>query len=417
MSPCIQERATTGTLANGLLQRLLGLLIEQAGSDLHIRTNRSPYLRIHGQLTREFIGEVVRPDVVYALVELLVRMRSNAAHHLASVEAELVNGRQNSSGNHSSISTAWDLIIDKFWKHLQEFGVVNFSAGTDEWEESLVLPTRLRVCCFLDADGVSVVVRRLSDTIPNLIELGFNEEAVQRIRKAYSRACGLILVTGPTGSGKTTTLGSIIHEINITRSQHIVTIEDPIEIRHKQFSPLVPGSEIYRCLVTQREVFIHCNSFREGLNDALRQDPNIIMVGEMRTRDTLEAALVAAETGHLVLSTLHTNGGYQTISRIISEFEKERHEFITRQLAMNLICVVSQRLLPQIKEAGRTLCYEILEVQGAVKSALMSGVPERIPNAMTPQNSIKWNEHLRWLLGKGEISPETFEINRMNEQD
>jgi twitching motility protein PilT len=153
------------------------------------------------------------------------------------------------------------------------------------------------------------------------------------------------------------------------------------------------------------------------LNDALRQDPNLILVGEMRTRDTLEAALVAAETGHLVLSTLHTNGGYQTISRIISEFEKERHEFITKQLAMNLICVVSQRLLPRIDEPGRVLCYEILEVQGAIKSALMSGVPERIPNAMTPQNSIKWNEHLRGLLSHGIVSQESFAINRMNEQD
>ena len=288
---------------------------------------------------------------MYGLVELLVRMRSNSAHHLATVEAELAEAR-GPQGRPGPAVTAWDLIIDKFWKHLQQQGAVNFSASSGDRTDVEGSNLRLRVCCFLDADGVSLVIRRLSESIPSLTELGFGSEAVQRIRRCYNRACGLILVTGPTGSGKTTTLGSLINEINLSRSHHIITIEDPIEIRHPQFSPLVPQSEVYRCLLTQREVYIHCNTFREGLNDALRQDPNIILVGEMRTRDTLEAALVAAETGHLVLSTLHTNGGYQTISRIISEFEKERHEFITKQLATNLLGVITQRLLPRAHQPG-----------------------------------------------------------------
>jgi twitching motility protein PilT len=336
-------------------------------------------------------------------------MRSNTSELISSVEAEM-----NENGDKRD---AWEVIIQRFWAHVRQYGVANFSASTEEWESTDFPKLRMRVNCFLDSDGVSLVVRLLNDDIPQLTELGFDIEAVQRIQKNISRTSGLILVTGPTGSGKTTTLGSIINEINLNKSSHIITIEDPIEFKYRQYSPLVPNSEIYQSLITQREVYVHCNNFRDGLNDALRQDPNIILVGECRTRETLEAALVAAETGHLVLSTLHTNGGYQTINRIISEFPIDRKEFICKQLAGNLLGIISQRLLLKQDQKGRVLCYEYLEMNGGIKSALMESKPERIPNSMTPENSIKWNTNLKTLFEQGLISEDVYTANRMSEQD
>jgi pilus retraction protein PilT len=305
--------------------------------------------------------------------------------------------------------------IPQFYEELKRNGAVNFSCSSELLGEEIP-KTRLRIHTFLDSEGISIVGRILKNEIPDFEGLGFDPDSIQRIQSQIRKPTGMILVTGPTGSGKTTTLGSIVQYINLTTPKHIVTVEDPIEIHYGQYSPLIEGSDIYRSLITQREVGVHTDSFRNGLHDALRQDPNIILLGELRSMETIESALNASETGHLVFSTLHTNGGYKTINRIVSEFPADRRNFICSQLAANLNCIISQRLLPRIDRTGRILAYEYLEISGPVKAALLSGDPERIPNSMDSKNSIRWNDNLRALRQEKIISEEVMQMNWMEEQ-
>ena len=193
---------------------------------------------------------------------------------------------------------------------------------------------RYRVNCYIDTQGYALAMRLIPSKIPSLQELGFGEQIEDLCKKSK----GLILVTGPTGSGKSTNLAAIVDYINTHSSRHIITIEDPVEFAFKS----------KKSLIHQREVGSHTKSFPQAIRAALREDPDVIMIGEMRDPETIQAAITLAETGHLVLSTLHTNDSVQTVNRIVDIFPGAQQKQIRMQLAMSLIGVVSQRLIPRI---------------------------------------------------------------------
>jgi twitching motility protein PilT len=216
---------------------------------------------------------------------------------------------------------------------------------------------RFRVNAARDAHGHTMVLRKLPSQIPSFDDLG----APPAIRRFAQLERGMVLVTGPTGSGKSTTLAGILNEIITTSSRHVITLEDPIEFRLPTDRP---------SLVNQRELGSSFNSFTDGLRDALRQDPDVILVGEMRDKETIKAALTAAETGHLVFGTLHTINAPQTVARIVNSFGAEEQDAIRAQLAQMLKGVVSQTLLPRASATGRVAAYEIMVSTPAIATNL-----------------------------------------------
>ncbi len=223
--------------------------------------------------------------------------------------------------------------------------------------------TRLRVNLFHSQGGICAAVRLLSDVIPKLDTLGLPPSAMG----LQNLARGIVLVTGQTGSGKSTTLASILNEINHTRPCHILTLEDPIEY---QYTP-------DRSLINQREIGADTESYAQGLREALREDPDIILIGEMRDLDTIETALTAAETGHLVFATLHTNSAADSVDRIVSVFPSGRQQQARMQLSTTLKAVLSQQLLPRIG-GGRALACEIMIVNPAIRNLIREGKTPQI---------------------------------------
>lgn len=380
------------TEARQLLRQIISDLAERGGSDFHLRTNRVPFLRVHGTLERNLSGRPVRASVLQEIVALLLAMRTGGGEEPVTLAA--------------------------FMQVLRKQASVNFSASTEtgcDGAEQALPAARLRVHAFIEGNGLALVVRRLCCDIPPLGELGFEQRVQQRLRNlmlagATAGDNGLLLVAGPVGSGKTTTIGSLINEVNTGAAAHVVRIEDPLELDFGQYSPLNPRSEIYQSLITDREIGIHCDSFRDGLNDALREDFNIIVVGEMRTRETIEACLVACETGHLVVTTLHASGAPDAVSRILAEFPADRKEFICEQLARNLRCVVCQRLIRRADERGRALAYEFMEVTGSVKAALYKRDPAVLRQCLDDsRNGVRFNDVLLRLRDRGDILPADYE--------
>lgn len=227
--------------------------------------------------------------------------------------------------------------------------------------------TRLRVNLFYVQGHISAAVRILADQIPDLMSLGLppSVAALTELRR------GIVLVTGETGSGKSTTLAALLNEINRTRQAHIITLEDPVEYLY----------EAQSCLISQREIGPDTESYSKGLRAALREDPDIILIGEMRDVDTIETALVAAETGHLVFATLHTNSAADSVDRIVSVFPEGRQPQIRMQLSMTLRAVVSQQLLPRIS-GGRILACEVMIVNAAIRNLIREGKTPQIASAI-----------------------------------
>jgi len=205
---------------------------------------------------------------------------------------------------------------------------------------------RFRVSIFRERGHVGVVMRLLPKTLLTLEQIGLPEQ----VKELLFRPRGLILVTGPTGSGKTTTLASMLNIINHTRDCHIITIEDPIEYFHSH----------NKSVVTQREIGVDVPDFAEALRRALRQDPDVILVGEMRDLETMRAAIMAAETGHLVFATLHTTGAAPTVDRIVDAFPTNEQEQVRTQLAVSIVAVISQLLLPRADKPGRVAAFEVM---------------------------------------------------------
>lgn len=257
---------------------------------------------------------------------------------------------------------------------------------------------RCRLNLFRQQGTYSAAIRLLSDHIPALEELGL-PEAVQEFT-AYSQ--GLVLITGETGSGKSTTLAALLDRINHTQPLHILTLEDPVEYIY------TPD----RCLINQREIGRDTQSFANGLRAALREDPDVILVGEMRDLDTIQTALTAAETGHLVFGTVHTNSAADSIDRIVDVFPAERQQQIRLQLSMTLKAVLSQQLLPRANQPGRVLACEVMKTDDAIRNLIREGKTPQIQNAIQTSGAlgnILMDRALQDLYRSGAISRQTME--------
>lgn len=280
---------------------LLQLVVSEGSSDLHIRVGIPPTIRVHGILHR-VEGPPCRPE--------------DAEELMRSITSE-------------------DHI-----QQIRERGGADFGFAFGE-------AARFRVSAFKEKGNFAMVLRQIPSKLLTMEQIGIPPSAKELLYKPR----GLILVTGPTGSGKTTTLASMINIINEERDEaHIITIEDPIEYYHKH----------KKAVVTQREVHVDVPNFAEGLRRALRQDPDIVLVGEMRDLETIEAAVTAAETGHLVFGTLHTTGAAKTIDRLVNAFPVNQQETIRIQLSTVLQAVISQLLIPRVDKPGRVAVFEIM---------------------------------------------------------
>ena len=297
---------------------LLQATIDEGASDLHLRANMPPKLRVHGELLPIADEELSEDDSKALVMEML--------EHL---------------GDPAKV------------EELEKNGGADFALAHPDG-------TRFRVSVFRERKRYGAVLRQIPNTLMTMEQLGLPPV----VKELLFKPRGLILVTGPTGSGKTTTLASMIDVINKERNVHIITIEDPIEFYHKSKNSLV----------TQREVGDDVPSFAEAIRRALRQDPDVILVGEMRDLETIAAAITAAETGHLVFGTLHTTGAAETIDRIVDAFPMNQQSQIRTQLAAGLQAVISQILLPRISPNGevngRVAAFEIMTTTDAVRSRI-----------------------------------------------
>lgn len=240
--------------------------------------------------------------------------------------------------------------------------------GEQDFAVTFSCGTRCRVNLFRQRSSVAAAIRILNNHIPTFEEL--NLPPVVKSFAEFNN--GIVLVTGETGAGKSTTLASILNIINTTQDKHIITLEDPIEYVHSSD----------RCIVNQREVGLDTRSYQDGLNAILREDPDVILIGEMRNLSTIETALMAAETGHLVFATLHTNSAADTIDRIVNVFPATQQQQVRTQLSMCLKAVVCQQLLPHMSGLGRVLATEVMVSNGAIRNLIREGKTAQITNAM-----------------------------------
>lgn len=227
---------------------------------------------------------------------------------------------------------------------------------------------RFRVNVFTDLDGPAIAFRSIPDVIPTISGMGYPEIIADFAKKPR----GLVVVTGPTGSGKSTTLAAMVNEVNLSKRAHILTIEDPIEFIHKSS----------KSLVSQREVGSHTESFLAAIKSALREDPNVILIGEMRDLETIAAAITLAETGHLVLATLHTQDAAQTVDRMIDVFPPTQQQQIRAQLSTTLVGIVAQTLIPRKDGQGRVAAMEILVRNDAITNCIKEGTTHQIYSMM-----------------------------------
>jgi twitching motility protein PilT len=301
------------------ITELLKLTDELEASDLHLTVGVPPTLRINGLLSPLEYLELTENDVY----EMIYSILSNEQR-----------------------------------KKFEELKELDFSL-------EVVNVARFRVNVFLHRNGIGAAFRLIPEKIKTLDELGLPQSIAEFTR----RPKGLVLITGPTGSGKSTTISSLIDIINESQKLHIITIEDPIEFIHKH----------KKCIIDQREVGLHTTSFSYALRSALREDPDVILVGEMRDLETISLAVTAAETGHLVFSTLHTNSAAETVERIIDVFPVHQQRQIRIQLAESLQGVVSQILLPNIDQTKRVPAVEIMLATPAIRNIIREERIHMIP--------------------------------------
>lgn len=306
---------------------------------------------------------------------------------LMRLNGTLVKVVDNVLGPADTLRMAKEVMSNEQMEQLNKKGEVDFS---------FALPglCRYRVNVFRQKRNINMAFRVLSTQVPNINNLSLPH----LVRDLAVKQQGLILVTGPTGSGKSTTLAAIIDYINETQQKHIITLEDPIEYVHQS----------KRCLVAQREIGIDTQSFSNGLRAALRQDPDVILVGEMRDLETIRTAITAAETGHLVLGTLHTPDAPQTVDRIIDVFPTEQQRQIRIQLASVLIGVFSQRLIPRVDNNGRVMALEVLLNTPAVANLIRQEKIYQIKSIIQTNRQLgmqTMTSSLQQLVAEGYIHP------------
>ena len=332
------------------LTQLLKTMVEQNGTDLHITTNSPPQIRLNGKLIPLKLAPFTPTDTKKMIYSIL-------------------NDSQK----------------QRFEEQLEldfSFGIKNLA--------------RFRANIFYQRGAVAGAFRLIPYEIRSFDELG--------VPRIISHLCdlprGLILVTGPTGSGKSTTLASMIDKVNSDRSEHIITIEDPVEYLHSH----------KKCIINQREVHTDTKSFSRALRAALRQDPDVVLVGEMRDLETVETALTIAETGHLTFATLHTNSAVQTINRVIDIFPAHQQTQIRTQLSFVLEAVLCQSLLPTANGKGRCLAMEILIPNAAVRNLIREDKIHQIYATMQTgqltHGMLTFNQSLASLYFQGEITRE-----------
>ena len=328
---------------------LLELAVAEGASDLHLAVGLPPVMRLHGSLA-PLDAEPLTP------VDTDRLMRSfTPEQHVRSLE---------------------------------EHGGSDFGFGFGEL-------ARFRVSIFRQKGHVGIVLRQIPTKMLTLEEIGLPAQ----LKDLLFKPRGLILVTGPTGSGKTTTLASMLNIINQERDCHIITVEDPSEYYHQH----------KKSVVTQREIGVDVPAFKEALRRALRQDPDVILVGEMRDLETMEAAITAAETGHLVFATLHTTGAARTVDRIVDAFPTNQQEQIRTQLSTSIVAVISQILMPRKDKPGRIAAFEIMIATPSIRSLIRDNKTFRITSDL--QTGAKWgmqtlDSHLIDLWQSGKIAYE-----------
>ena len=305
------------------LRALLEEMIEKDASDLHIVAGERPKLRVDGDITNATTDEVMTPK--------------------------------------DTLSLAYSVLTESQKKRFETENELDFSFGIQNL-------ARFRGNCFKQRGCVSLVIRQIPFNVRTFDDLGLPPV----VAKLAERPRGLVLVTGPTGSGKSTTLAAMIDKINKELKGHIITVEDPIEFIHRHQS----------CIVNQREVGTDTNSFAAALKYALRQDPDVVLVGEMRDLETTAAALTIAETGHLAFATLHTNSAAETINRIIDIFPSHQQSQIRAQLAFVLEGVITQTLLQKPKGRGRVMAAEIMVCTPAIRALIRDDKVHQIESSM-----------------------------------
>ncbi len=336
---------------NEQLMELLKAARAQGASDLHISVATVPVIRVNNQLIHMEDQPRLMPDDTKRL--------------LLSVM------------NEEQVQT------------LKSNGEVDLSFGVPDLG-------RFRINVYSQRGSYAAAIRIMNTRVPEPEELGLPESVID----LYKKKSGLVLVTGPTGSGKSTTLASLIQKINNNRRCHILTLEDPIEYLYRH----------NLSLVDQREIGLDSHSFVTALRAALREDPDVILVGEMRDLETISTAITAAETGHLVFSTLHTSTAASTINRIIDVFPEGQKEQLRTQLAIVLESVVSQRLLPKADGSGRVACFEVMHCTPAIRSLIRENKIFQIPSTMQTnrkQGMITMDEALTDAASRGIITKET----------
>jgi twitching motility protein PilT len=339
---------------------LFDLVASENASDLLISAGAPPILRINGQLFRSRTDPMTPEQTQRIIYDFLTEEQRERFEHDKELDFSLAVGR----------------------KH------------------------RFRVNVYYQKGGVTAALRPIPEKIPEIEGLGL-PETVHDLTEARQ---GLVLVTGPTGHGKTTTQAAIIGRINHERACHIITVEDPIEYVHTH----------KRSIVDQREVGGDTNTFANALKYVLRQDPDVILVGEMRDLETIQAALTAAETGHLVFATLHTNDAIQTVDRIIDVFPPGQQQQIRFQLSMTLLAIISQRLLPRADDSGRVLACEVLRNNTAIANLIRDGKTHQVYSVVETshrEGMLTMDRSLKALYKKGLISYDDAVAHMRNPKD
>jgi len=391
-------------------RELLGIIFrvcrELRVSDIQMRTERPVYIHTNNGM------------------EKLDHLGLLSARHLDEILKELIANREQCShgfGRQSSAEHRTEEMVRQAVAEFAESRVSDFSCDGIPMGEHGERSGRLRIQAHLSSSGLGITCRILNDHIPELEALGIDPDTTTTLRQAALRRAGLCLVTGPTGSGKSTTLASLIDWVRRHHAKHIVTIEDPIEYQYPDDmeDPEFPGHRIPSpSIVTQQEVGRDVCSYRQGLKDVLRKAPHVILLGEIRDREAMETCMEAAQTGHLVLSTLHTTGAVKTIGRILELYPKENHSSVLSRLSEILICIHSQGLLNGITR--RVLTYEFLHSNDdAVSSAIASydRGAHSLVDVIKRAGNVEWDHNLQRLFNEGLISFDTFENSRMNRHD
>ncbi len=331
------------------IDRLLDTVVKNGASDLHLTVGRQPTIRLHGNL-RNLQTKILDSDDMVSLMKAITPERNQ--------------------------------------QELQEEGGTDFGFAYGD-------AARFRVSVFRQRGDLAIVCRQIPSRLLTFEQIGLPDVCRELVR----RPRGLFLVTGPTGSGKTTTLATMIDYINQGMDRHIVTMEDPIEYYHQH----------KKSIVNQREVGNDVPSFAEALRRSLRQDPDVILVGEMRDLETIESAVRAAETGHLVFATLHTTGAAKTIDRVVDAFPVTQQNQIRVQLSTALLCVLSQALLTRVDVTGMVAAYEFLVVTPAISNLIREAKTFRIDSAIQTGKKFGMqllDDHLWSLYSRGMVSAE-----------